>query len=270
MRRVVASRLTFAVLCAVAVLASACGEQPTPPPPEIPYDTSPDAVIVEIRIESPGQPPEYRRNALPTCTLYGNGRVVWANPLATGGEQLLEGVAGPEKVQAYFRFITAVGFFRWQNEVSANLLPPEGVESFTVVTVNLAEQTHKVSAYDSGGLPGFDDILTRCLDLVDSPTLVEPDAAWLSAIRIESDANRPIVCWPEDAPARLADVESGGPVWIEGPYAVYAWANIHETEGLPVFVEGGICGDGTEPGQVYNVIVEAPGISPFAPPRPEA
>ncbi len=266
MERVILIRRVFAIL-GVALLMAACS-QPEPPPPAIPYDASPDAVIVQIRIDSPAQPPEIRRNFLPTCTLHGDGRVIWANPLAGGGEQLLEGVITPEKMQEYFRFITNTGFFRWANEVSANLLPPEGVDTFTSITVYLAGQTHAVSAYDSGALHGFDDIISRCLQLVTEPTLIEPDAGWVTAIPTEPRPERPVVCWPQDAPMRLAEVAAAGQTWLEGPHAAFAWSVIHETEGLPVFQEGGACSAYSDPAQLYAVIVEAPGISPFAPPRP--
>lgn len=260
-------RAVCTIVCVAATL-SACGPEPTPVPPDIPYDSSPGAVLVRIRTESPALPVEYQRNALPTCTLYGNGRVVWANPLQGGGEQLLEGVISAEKMQKFFHFIIDKGFFIWVNQVSDSVLPPEGVSTYTTITVNLAGATHAVSAYDSGALHGFDDIINRCLELVTEPTLIEPDAGWLTAFAAQPGGDRPYQCWPPDAPVSLAEAAAAGQVWLEGPYATFAWATLHESEGVPLFLEGGVCGTEGGLGQLYAVIFEVPDISPMAPPRP--
>ena len=261
-------RRAVALIWTVAALSVAC-QQSEPPRPGIPYDDAPGAVIVRITTESPAQAVEFQRNALPPGTFYGDGRVVWANPLEGGGEQLLEGYTSAEAMQEYFHFITDAGFFAWVNEVSADVLPPEGVDAYTTISVTLAGEMRSVSAYDSGALHGFDDITSRCLELVTEPTLIEPGAGWLTAFAAQAQGDRPFVCWPQDAPVRLAEVAATGQVWLEGQYATFVWSNIHESEGVPLFMEGGTCtAGGSGFGELYAVIFEVPGISPYSPSPP--
>ncbi len=256
----------------IALVAAAC-DPPTPAPrPDIPYDESAEAVIVSIETVSPSQPPEYRENEVPVCTVHGDGHVLWMNPLEGGGEQLLEGYVEKETLIDYLHFIADVGFFGWADQVSEGVLPPAGVDSYTIVAVNIAGASHTVKAYNGGLLGGFEEIIARCLELVTEPILVEPSAGWLKAFTTEPDPNRPSLCWPEEAPVRLADVAAAGQQWIEGPYATFVWSTIHESTLLPYYVEGGACLEEAPPGEAgipYSLIFEVPGIHPGAPPAPE-
>ncbi|MBN1285646.1 MAG: hypothetical protein JXB47_09625 [Anaerolineae bacterium] len=270
-------RRTFLTLFFAVVIATltAC-QQPTPPGagPDIPFDTGPDAVVVKIYDESPASPIYFQSNQLTTCTVYGDGRVVWVGPLEGGGDQLLEGKAGTDALQNYYHFITNLGFFSWNSEVDDAALLPEGVRSYTVIEVTLAGRSHRVAAHNGGALHGFEDIVLRCLELADEPVLIEPRAGWLSAHPTNPDGNRPFTCWPVEAPVKLANISTQeSPYWLDGPYAVLIWKTIRETQGIPIFGEGGSCSgidevQAAEPLTLYNVIFQVPGFNPSSPPAP--
>lgn len=264
--------LVFSIFAVVTF--SACQTIQPAVQSDIPFDQSPGAVIVRIYSESPGAPLHFQHNQLVTCTVYGDGRVVWAGPLEGGGDQLLEGTASPEDLQNYYRRITELGFFGWSDEVSTDVLPPEGTNAYTVIEVELADRLHRVAAYNGGALHGFEDIVRWCQELVDDPALIEPRAGWLTAYPADPVGSRSFVCWPVEAPVRLADLAAQGQsYWLEGPYAVFTWSMVRETSGVPIFAEGGSCSgqdevQAEEPLTFYYVTFQVPGFNVYAPPPP--
>jgi hypothetical protein len=265
------------IIIITAAMAAGCEDKATPRP-DLPYDPSPDAVVVSIIPQSREEQVEYQRNEAIMCQIYGDGRVIWTNPLETGGEQVLEGNISADALRDYLHFINDKGFFTWANQVSSDVLPPQGVNSYTTIAVTVGGTAHTVSTYYSATLQGFDDIIAECQGLVSEPVLVEPSAGWLNAYETTFDGNRPYLCWPAGAPLTLRDAAAAGEYWLEGEYATFIWSSIHETEGVPLFAEGGPCkqddnaipqpGEEPEPLRAYNLVLQVPGINPFAPPPP--
>ncbi|MCC7207253.1 MAG: hypothetical protein IT323_08105 [Anaerolineae bacterium] len=261
-----AQRAAGLLILALAVLASACTGTATPDATQPPgggifeWDPTPGAVLVRVDRLIENEPAYERQNRVPPCTLFGDGRVVWTNATPPNGEEVLEAYVGEGAIRAFLEFIVRDQQFYAVPDYAAQELPPAGDAALTSITLAVNRDVHTVRSYREWPNNVYIAILNRCRALSDSPALLVPTGAWLSATETARNSDIAEVYWPPAGPFRMADLAASGEArWVEGPALAQFWTYQRRTLGQVNWLEDD---------KAYRVVIQAPGVSRDSPPAP--
>ncbi len=265
----------FAVVC--AAFLSACNNQSnattqgtpaassgavsTATPPSIGWDTSPNAIIFRLDRTLNGEPAVIAHNQLPLCTIFGNGHLVWVNPIPPNGEQVLEAQLDTPTIQSFADFAIRQQHFYSIPDYAANELPPNGQFTTESISLNLNNAPHTVRNYNHWPGNEFQNMLDKCSHLTQQPVLYVPTGAWLDVFPVSGPDVDPPILWTSAIPFHLADVAaSGKPLWLSGSLLGTLWQTIHRTLSAVQWIENG---------KAYQIALEVPAISRDAPLAPQ-
>ncbi len=216
------------------------------------WERDPATIIVRLDVRDDTSDPARNLNAIPPCTLWGDGRVVWVTRGDSGDEQVLEARAtNDDTIRRFLEDIINRGFYTWEDELIP-VSPDAGLSQS--LTVYLYDDLRTVRR--SSNWPGnsFESVLEKCQQLSATPVLVLPWGGWVSAYPIERDDRLPHWYWPEEldfTPAQLvANSESR---WLRGDPVAAIW-NVLRSTANNVQVIG-------PDEQAYAMALAVPGIS---------
>ncbi|WP_119069453.1 hypothetical protein [Aggregatilinea lenta] len=215
------------------------------------WDRDPGTIIVRLDARGTSATPAESLNAIPPCTLWGDGRVVWVTSGGSGQEQVLEARATDDTMRVFLQDIINRGFYTWEDE----LIPAEAGTGVTqTVSIYLYDELHTVQRSSNWPANGFDTILARCEQLSETPVLVLPWAGWVSAYPIERDDRLPHWYWPEDLDFTPADLVANGEArWLHGEPVEEIWGVLRDTVNRVQVI-------GPDE-QAYELALAVPGIS---------
>jgi len=237
----------------MALLAALACNTLLPPRPELKWDTSPDAVIIETYVTGGMMPINYQMNSIPEARVWGDGRILWVE-WEGGGRRVLEGRLAEAEMRALLQKISDAGFFGWEN-----FYQPRGRiydAATTTLTVNLLNTRKSVSEYFSGAPAKFHE-LTAYLSAGAGATGADftPVRAYLTALPVGDPSIKADYVWPEER-AGFTLAEATGGRYVEGEALAFAWQVVNQN--LNAVVESG--------GRRYRLLVQVPGVSLEAPP----
>ncbi len=237
----------------MALLAALACNTLLPPRPELKWDTSPDAVIIETYVTGGWMPINYQTNAIPDARVWGDGRILWVE-WSGGGRRVLEGRLSEAEMRALLQKISEAGFFGWDDFYQ----PRERVydAATTTLTVNLLNTRKSVSEYFSGAPAKFHE-LTAYLSAGAGASGADftPARAYLTALPVGNLNSKADYVWPDErAGFTLAEATKGR--YIEGEALKFAWQVVNQS--LNAVVESG--------GRRYQLLLQVPGISLEEPP----
>lgn len=261
-----ARRAAALLILALAALASACAgnatpEATSPPAPSVfEWDQTPGAVLVRVDRLIENEPAVERQNRVPPCTLFGDGRAIWTNATPPNGEEVLEAYVGEGAIRAFLEYIVRDQQFYTIPDYAAQELPPASDAALTSITLTVNRDVHTVRSYRDWPNNVYLAILDRCRALSDSPALLVPTGAWVSAVEATRNSDIAEVYWPPAGPFRMADLAASGEArWVEGPALAQLWTYVRRTLGQVNWLEGD---------KAYRVAIQAPGVSRDSPPAP--
>jgi hypothetical protein len=226
------------------------------------WDTDPYSVVFRADISDPGAPESLlRRNEIPECTVYGDGRVVWVNHMGEGQSVILFDQLSEAEVKDFAIELVVT------HKIGEFAAAPAGQNEGVIqpvrehVELNLAALNFQSDSF-SGWPPGFyDTVADRCRQLSQAPRLFAPVGAWVTVESVSYNPRRPTVYFDADELgldlAALAD--TGERIWLEGPVVQQLWQTLHSTSPEVQF---------SDTVNQYRVAVEAPGVNRLAPPAP--
>jgi hypothetical protein len=258
----------------VGIAITACQSQAMTPPPAniaieraaasnlavIEWTRSPETVVFRADVEGgyAAQAPEAAR-AVPMCTIYGDGRVVWVNPLAPFQREVLYDRLTPDVIADFIAYLTV-------NEriyTYPTPLPDAPITDAVVETVRIHVNGIDVRSNGFSGWEAewFQRVIGACRTLSSAPVLFEPVSGWLSAAEVPYERYNPALTW--DASALMVDLAqiaaAGEPSWVTGSATVTAWRAQNSQPSQFVFQQGD---------RYYRTVLQVPGISRTSPPAP--
>ncbi len=223
------------------------------------WNRSPDAVIFRLSSVSGGDPAS-SRNAIPFCTLFGDGHIVWVNP-GISPEEVLEDRLDETVMRAFLEEVVTAGFYQWEPQLVGTPAPTDSGALREYILLELFGEPHVVTADSNWPPDAFASLLARCRGLSTTPVLYVPTGAWLSAMPVPEEAHMPAISWSGYAVrfpgVRLADIPPEKPRWVTGDLAAAVWGLARHGR-LHI----------NEDDAVYRLLVEVPGLHPAAPAAP--
>jgi hypothetical protein len=220
------------------------------------WDRSPDSILLRVDQIATFESEAYTINALPLCTIWGDGRLVMLNYLGNTSE-VLEARLSDEQIREVIENMIGFGFYSWEDDII-----PAGAEDPTLesVSLNLFDNPKTVERYNDWPTDGFSQILQLCQGSSPTRATVIPNGGWVSASVLNSfDDNGNLLDWPRNAPFTMADLASSDePRWVEGAWAQEIWNITREISTVQV-LENGIA---------YEIAMEVPDISRTSQPAP--
>ena len=247
--------LTLAA-CAPAPVAPALPA--TEAPPGVEWDTRPEAVIFRLDIAGTSGDRASDLNAVPYCTIYGDGHVIWQNP-GINPEEYLEALLDDATLRAFLEDLVFSGFYTWEPQHIGTPTADDGLTRERIA-LTLFGETHWLDS--TANWPGgtFARLHDQCRQFTDSPVLYVPTGVWISALPTTESSSR-VLPWTSYSAAfdglRLADIPPENPQWITADAAASAWAIARRGRVLL-----------TEDGQDYRLVVQVPDLQAGAPPAP--
>jgi hypothetical protein len=259
------------VLGFAAVMIAACNTS-TPPAPSTPqtnnaipvlaWNTAPNAVIFRLDRQIINDTPYSDLNRVPLCTLYGDGRVVWVNPLQPSGEEVLEALIDDVQFRTFLEYLIRDMKFYDIPDYASFELPPTERANVDTITLALSDQVTTKRNYRAWPLDVYPTLLEKCRTLSDAPVRVEPSAGWVTVYKGPENTGMPFIDWPSTAPFKMADAVAGNQaMWLTDVPFRMLWQTQRETQGNIVWREDGIN---------YQVALQVPLVSRDSPPAPEA
>ncbi len=260
MRRVGMLLLLAALLAACAPAGQMAQGSGQTADGQIDWRRDPDAVIFRLDVGGSSGDPASDRNAIPFCTIFGDGHIVWVNPGITP-EEVLEDRLDEDTLRAFLEEVVHSGFYTWEPQLVGTPVPPGSGSLRERVLLELFGEPHVVTADSNWPPDAFADLLARCRGLSAAPVLYVPAGAWVSAMPVSGESRLPAISWAGYAVrfpgVRLAAIPPERPHWATGDLAAAAW-NLARRGRLHIRDEG----------LVYRLVVEVPGLQPAAPDAP--
>jgi hypothetical protein len=227
------------------------------------WERSSDVIVVRLDSQASTENPAYMLNRIPSCTLWGDGHLVWVTRTDSGARAVLEARIDDATIRAFVENIISRGFYDWTDELVPPSVSNPVVES---ITVSLYDETHTVRRHSSWPRDGYRAILRECQNLAEQPVQVEPEAGWVSAYPVERDPQSPGWLWPDDAPFSLKELaDSGEARWLTGDLATYIWNSAREPRDDIQVIEN----ISEEEQLAFQVAIVVPGVSRHASPPPD-
>lgn len=250
------------VLIGIILLLAACGNDDgeTSNGQQLgPLDWDHDSNTIILRLDerlNEGNPARLA-NEIPPCTVWGDGRIVWVNPLDTQRE-ILEARLTDDQVRQVIETVVFSGFYDWESNFAIPDVTNPLVKS---ITLNLYAQQRTVSRYADWPANGYQRILQACTQISSQPAIFLPTGAWISAYEVPKEDSVGVWQWlPSAAGFHLSEVANGQPPrWITGDLVKLVWTNTI----LPRYLTRV-----SDEGRYYEIAVQVPGVTRDAPPAP--
>lgn len=199
----------------------------------------------------------YRKNDVPLCTIYGDGRLVWART-DQGETDVLFDVLDDSTIRRFVSDLTIQQQIYSLDSEAGLAIPSENSPVVEQVTLTVNGVTHVTDSFSDWSDEFFGTVLDMCQGLADSPAIFEPDAAWISAEIVDVDSNTPQVFWDAEASGLdLLDTTGGQRKWITGPLVPILWKVLRETSPDTVF---------NQDGNNVQIALEVPYVTVSSPP----
>jgi hypothetical protein len=257
----------LAVLCSVLLLA-ACSSTTAPeqtpvaqPQGEvIGWDRNPNTIVMRLDRIILNESPRERLNRLPTCTLYGDGRLIWVSFVPPGGEEVSETYLDEVTMRSFLEFIIRDLNFYDLPDLAAQEFPPSEDAAQESLTLNVSRGLRTIRSYRGWANDAYIAILERCRTINPQRALFVPAGAWITVYEEPRNPALPEVGWPLAAPFRLAEVAASGEArWIGGVALAQLWNYERQTQGRIQWIENNVA---------YRVAIQVPNISRDSPPAP--
>lgn len=260
-------RQLVGLICSVLLL-SACGgapapEQTVPPQPQgevISWDRSPNTLVMRLDRIILNETPRERLNRLPSCTLYGDGRLIWVDAVPPSGEEVSETYLDEVTMRGFLEYIIRDLNFYELPDLAAQEFPPSEDAAQESLTLNVSRGLRTIRSYRSWANDAYVAILTRCRTINPQRALFVPFGAWITVYEEVRNPALPEVGWSLAAPFRLAEAAASGEArWITGVALTQLWNYERQTLGRIQWIENN---------SAYRVAIQVPNISRDAPPAP--
>lgn len=209
----------------------------------------------EINIISEDTTSQARDIAIPACTIYGDGRVIWKVSADDPLNSVLIGPVDPPRIRA---FVNALVLDDIYNKTQ---LAPDGAFNVQTLRLFVNDVDHRADAYGSWTNEFYQDILEQCKTLSPRPQIYRPDALWLYVYEQEYDPNISSILWEAEVTgvdlAAIAD--QGQPSWIEGRVVHLIWAYQMRASNHLQYSQGD---------RNFMIAIEIPNVTRTSPPAP--
>jgi len=202
------------------------------------------------------------KNEIPNCTIYGDNHIIWTNTAGDNSTQILTDIIPDATLYRFFTDLTIADRI-YTYTAGANTQPPSTTAPVVeTLALNIGGREHITDAFGGWTYPYFESILNRCMALSEAPAIYEPSEAWISAVEVPYDSNRPQRLWDNVASGLdLAQIADGGePQRITGNNVAIIWALIRG---------GGAEVQFAQDIRNFNVALQVPNVTRDAPPRPD-
>jgi hypothetical protein len=241
-------RLALPILVAAALACNTLA----PPRPEVVWDPSSDAVVVSATYCCGLVPPYYAENYIPAVTIWGDGRIIWAEEGRREGRRVREAMLTEAKLTELLQGFVDAGFFGWADHYAdyrVTDLPTQ------CLRVELASASKQVCEYYSGAPPRFESLYSMVAHGVGlGGSDFVPTQGLLSVWPAQPPSNAnpdAYVDWdPVAAGFSLSDVI--GRRDVDGNALALAWRAVNRNVWFPLVRDGD---------DFYYVVVTVPGLS---------
>lgn len=206
--------------------------------PELTWDHSPDALIIQVTSGGGMEPEAAHRNRIPDAQVWGDGRIIWQTFNEDNVRQVWEGQLSEADMMALLQTFADKGFWRLKDHYE----PKSEVfdSSSTSLHVNLLAENKRVSEYHSGAPNRFYELIGLMgsgAGATSQPYL--PQAGYLDYYPLNADNyldSPELPVWDAEAAGlSLEDVPDG---LIEGAALLQAWDAVNQKYWSPIVVEG--------------------------------
>ncbi len=254
-------------LLALSACQSNAGDGAPPGNSAIQWDRSPSIVVFRADVTGGSSAGTFlARNEVPSCTVYGDNRVVWLNQAGPYETQVLWDLVSDQAIRDFVSYLTITEHF-FEYEAQADLQPASSVTPvIETLTLFVSGQQHQSDAFSGWEGDYYTRVLSKCQTISGAPVLYEPSAAWVSVEAIPADQpDTSAFNIPWDAAANglsLAEIAASGERrWITDRNVLVLWNLIRNSVSNLRFTEGET---------QYYLALEVPGVTRESPPAPES
>jgi hypothetical protein len=223
---------------------------------DLSYDTGAGTVVVEADSAGGFVPEAFVQGHIPGFRLYGDGRVIWAEP-AGRGEAVHDGHLAPQEMEELLAWIAERGFFEMDDSYTVENAPTDMASD--CVRVKLAAQEKRVCEYFDGAPEAFGQIHDRLRAGAGASNVgdYQPQIGWAVAEPLTWDSGAEVIAWPESLAPALPALAGGH--WVEGETLDFLWR--HRLAQGPFMVY-------QASSDQYIVVLQVPDLMTQAPPAP--
>lgn len=259
------------ILCGLCLMTlAACGNgggggtpQPTstsqPSSPVIQWDKTPGKVVMRLDRVVPKEPAYEAHNRIPSCTLYGDGHLVWVNTISGQGEEILEAYLDEITIRSLIEFVIRDQKFYDVPDYAAQELPPSETTPINSITLNVNNELRTIRSFRIWPTNIYNQIYDRCLKISNVRAVLIPTGAWITVFE-QARNQGPSTVWKVTMPFKAADAAASNAArWVTGPALADMWQLIRRFYGNVQWTEGL---------KAYRVAIQVPGVSRDSPPAP--
>lgn len=228
--------------------------------PVLAWNTAANAVIFRMDRQITNDTPYGDLNRVPLCTIYGDGRIVWVNPLQPAGEEVLEALIDDTQFRTFLEYVIRDMKFYDIPDYASMELPPTQRANVETITLAISDQVTTKRNYRAWPLDVYSTLLGKCMTLSNAPVRVEPAAGWVTVYPGPENTGMPFIDWPPTAPFKMADAANAKQaMWVTDAAFRMLWQAQRETQGNIIWRENGAN---------YQVALQVPLVSRDSPPAP--
>ena len=205
------------------------------PPPELTWDHSPDALIIQATSGGGMEPEAAYRNRIPDAQLWGNGRYIWQTFDENNSRQVWEAQLSEDEIVGLLQTFADKGFWRLKDHYE----PRSEVfdSSSTSLRVNLLEENKRVGEYHSGAPRKFHELrgMVSSGAGADGQPYI-PQSGYLTVIPRDDFGYPDIPVWDAEAAGISLEDILDGPVG--GAALIQAWEIVNQQYWAPYVVDG--------------------------------
>lgn len=263
------------MLLLIMLTIAACTEAPPPPTPII----SSASVVAGNNVIQWVRSPEYltfradisggaRENTfeglrdVPSCSIYGDNRVVWVNELGINQTEVLYDIVPDEQIANFIAYLTINERVYTYQAIAPTAGVDEPSPVIERINLNVNGIQHHADGFSGWNADWFPRILQRCKTLSATPILFEPTAAWVTVEKLPSDnldTSAPMLRWEATSGIDFSAMVSGEAAWVTSPALLQLWRQQNSQSSRLIYMQGE---------EFYRVAIQVPGISRVSPPAP--